>query len=259
MLRDLKKLFNRLVFYKYIRQFFIFLYRYAVFFRGFREFSRLSRGRPDLSVAWHDRYPCLNDDTGSTGFDRHYVFHTAWAARVIMKNRPLKHVDVSSSLYFCSILSASVPIEFYDYRPALLNLDNLSSERGDLLRLQFEDESVQSLSCMHVVEHVGLGRYGDSLDGNGDLRAIAELKRVLAPMGNLLFVVPVGRPRVMFNAHRIYSYEQILSYFSDFTLKEFALVPDDQAIGGLMRDADPALVKEQRYACGCFWFQKPTA
>lgn len=234
----------------------VYIQRYANFLREFQEFRRQSRNRSDLQVVWHDRYPCLNDNTGNTGFDRHYVFHTAWAARIIWQNRPQKHVDVSSSLYFSSILSASLPIEFYDYRPASLGLDNLRSERADLLRLPFEDGSIQSLSCMHVVEHIGLGRYGDALDSHGDLRAIAELKRVVAPMGDLLLVVPVGRPRVMFNAHRIYSYEQILSYFSELVLKEFALIPDDEATGGLMRHANSDLVKDQVYACGCFWFQK---
>jgi len=252
MRQKFKKIAVRFLLAGHLKRAYIHLIRYADFLRDFHDFRRKSRGRADLHVAWRDRYPCLYDNTGNTGFDRHYVFHTAWAARVIAQNRPPKHVDVSSSLYFCSILSASLPIEFYDYRPASLGLDNLRSERGDLLRLPFEDGTIQSLSCMHVVEHVGLGRYGDTLDSNGDLRAIAELKRVLAPRGDLLFVVPVGRPRVMFNAHRIYSYEQILNYFSDLTLKEFALIPDDQATGGLMRHANPELVKDQTYACGCF-------
>lgn len=246
-----------LVRYTYGR--FSYTRRYLTFLRDFYKFRRLSRTRPDLRLVWRDRYPCLTDNTGATGFDRHYVFHTAWAARVVAQNKPEKHIDISSSLYFCSILSALLPIEFYDYRPAALGLDNLRSERGDLLQLPFGDGTVRSLSCMHVVEHVGLGRYGDRLDSHGDVRAMAELKRVLAPMGNLLFVVPVGRPRVMFNAHRIYSYEQILSDFSDLTLKEFSLIPDDEATGGLIRHADPGLVKKQNYACGCFWFQKPAS
>ena len=72
----------------------------------------------------------------------------------------------------------------------------------------------------------------------------------------MLIVLPVGRPRVMCNAHRIYSYEQILAYFSDLVLKEFALIPDCEATGGLIRHANPELVEEQAYACGCFWFQK---
>jgi hypothetical protein len=59
---------------------------------------------------------------------------------------------------------------------------------------------------MHVIEHIGLGRYGEALDPDGDLKAIRELVRVLAAGGNLLVVVPVGRPRIQFNAHRIYDY-----------------------------------------------------
>lgn len=92
-----------------------------------------------------------------------------------------------------------MPIEFCDYRPANLSLSNLSSLPGDLLTLPFSDNSVHSLSSMHVDEHVGLGRYGNPLDTDGDLKAIGELKRVLANGGTLLFVVPVGRPLIMFN------------------------------------------------------------
>ena len=111
---------------------------------------------------------------------------------------------------------------------------------------------------MHVVEHIGLGRYGDPLDTKGDIRAIRELKRVLARGGDLLFVVPVGKPRVMFNAHRIYSYEQIISYFQDLELIEFALIPN-RPDGGLLRQADPQRSKDAEYDCGCFWFRKPNA
>jgi SAM-dependent methyltransferase len=109
---------------------------------------------------------------------------------------------------------------------------------------------------MHVVEHIGLGRYGDPLDPDGDMKAISELKRVLAPGGTLLFVTPVGRPRIMFNGHRIYSYEQIESAFAGLKLREFSLVPDNGHVAGIIENAAPALVKEQSYGCGCFWFTR---
>jgi SAM-dependent methyltransferase len=147
-------------------------------------------------------------------------------------------------------------MKFYDYRPADIQLSNLSAEPVDLLALPFEDQSISSLSCMHVVEHVGLGRYGDRLDPDGDLKAIAELKRVLAPGGSFLFVVPVGKAKVMFNAHRIYSYQQIIEYFSDLELVEFALIPDDPQQGGLVKDATSQMADAQNYGCGCFWFRK---
>jgi SAM-dependent methyltransferase len=230
------------------------------FERCFAEFQQLANRAGDrLSVRWEDRYPCLNDATATTGFDRHYVYHTAWAARVLAQTRPAEHVDIGSSLYFAAIASAFVPLRFFDYRPAALRLSNLSSDEADLTRLPWPDKSILSLSCMHVVEHVGLGRYGDPLDPDGDLRAMRELERVLAPGGSLLFVVPVGRPRVCFNAHRIYAYEQIRDAFEALDLRQFALIPDSPRDGDLLIDADPALVSDQSYACGCFWLGRPAS
>lgn len=111
---------------------------------------------------------------------------------------------------------------------------------------------------MHTVEHVGLGRYGDALDYDGDLVAMRELQRVLAPGGSLLFVVPVGKPQVLFNAHRIYSYSQIVETFDQLRLVEFSLIPDRDQAGriGIVKDATEELVNQQHYGCGCFWFKK---
>lgn len=220
--------------------------------RKFIESEHTSKKRFDIK----DEIKCLNDKTSQTPFDRHYIYHTAWAARVVKTIAPVVHHDVSSLLYFSTILSAFIPVKFYDYRPAQLNLDNLSSHKADLNKLPFDTDSVQSLSCMHTIEHVGLGRYGDVIDYDGDLKAIQELKRVVAPGGHLLFVTPVGQPKIQYNAHRVYSFSQITAYFSGFRLKEFSLIPDAEEQGGLILNADPALVELQEYACGCFWFIK---
>ena len=229
-------------------------FRFLLTFFRFRHLASSKRQR--FTLLWKDRYPRLTDNTGSTGFDRHYVYHPAWAARILAQSKPEFHVDISSLLHFCTIVSAFIPVKFYDYRPADLQLSNLTSDAVDLLALPFSDRSIRSLSCMHVVEHVGLGRYGDPLDPDGDLQAIAELKRVLAKNGDLLFVVPIGKPKIMFNAHRIYSYEQIVSFFSDLELREFALIPEDPKNGGLIRDASKHLADTETYGCGCFWFRR---
>jgi len=203
-----------------------------------------------------DAYPCIKDKTIKTGFDRHYVYHTAWAARKVREINPEYHIDISSSLYFSGIVSAFIPVRFYDYRPADIALSNLASLQADLMALPFENESIRSLSCMHVVEHIGLGRYGDKLDYDGDIKAVNELKRVLVTGGSLLFVVPVGRiAKIEFNAHRIYTYEMVNNMFDGLSLKEFALIPE---ISGNIMFGQEAIdkSKSEKYACGCFWFIK---
>lgn len=209
-----------------------------------------------FSLPLSEVYPCLFENTPYTRFDTHYVYHTAWAARKVLEINGNEHVDISSSLYFSGIVSAFKKVKFYDYRPAHLNLSNLESNTADLLKLPFESDSVPSLSCMHTVEHVGLGRYGDPIDPDGDIKAAEELSRVVSPGGSLLFVVPVGKPRIQFNAHRIYSYEMVKELFPELEIREFSLIPDDALERGTINNASPAEADEQKYGCGCFWLTK---
>lgn len=229
------------------------LKRYREYINQFRKLKKTNQQR--LRMLWNERYPCLFDETQKTDFDSHYVYHTAWAARSLTSIKPSFHIDISSYIYFSTIVSAFIPIKFYDYRPANLKLDNLSSEFADLMNLPFKTQSINSLSCMHVVEHIGLGRYGDPLDYDGDLKAISELKRVIAIGGSLLFVVPIGKPKIVFNAHRIYSYEQVMSCFNEFELVEFTLIPDNATECGMLINATKEMADAQSYGCGCFWFK----
>jgi len=222
----------------------------------FARFAELSKqAEPRFPVKWENRQLCLDDKTAVTGFDGHYMFHLAWAARMLARTKPAQHVDIGSLLHFSVLVSAFIPVDFYDYRPAKIELPGLSSGAADLLALPFADRSITSLSCMHTVEHVGLGRYGDPIDPEGDLRAMSQLQRVLAPGGQLLFVVPVGRPMVRFNAHRIYAYRQVVAAFPELTLRDFALIPDDCT--RLLEGATEQLADAQTYGCGCFCFERP--
>ncbi len=232
-------------------------HRRIAFRSQFKSFSRLNRqARPEFSIDWADRWARLDDDTGHLPYDAHYVYHTAWAARCLAEIAPDKHIDISSYTYFATIASAFVPVEFYDYRPAKIRLSNLVCDAADLCHLQFEDQSVESISCMHTIEHIGLGRYGDPLDPEGDKRALAELQRVVRPGGSLLVVVPVGAPRIQFNAHRIYDPEMICAALPELTLHRAAVLPDDHA-QGLIENPDHSFVLQQRYGCGCYWFRRP--
>lgn len=159
--------------------------------------------------------------------------------------------------------SASISCCYFIYTLFLFNhlivyycpILRLSSRQPPITQFNFKS-SIESLSCMHTVEHVGLGRYDDKLDPDGDLKAMQELIRVLSFGGNLLFVVPVGKPRIIFNAHRIFSYSQICEYFKELEMKEFTLIPDNALDTGMIENASREVADLQSYGCGCFWFQK---
>jgi SAM-dependent methyltransferase len=240
-----------------IKKWLVYQLKFIKFKKEFKQFIQMTHNnRNDFAISWKDRYPCLSDKTSDTPFDPHYIYHLAWAARILAKNSPKLHIDISSSIYFSTIVSAFFTTEFFEYRSIDLTLSNFESKSGDITALPIPDSSIFSLSCMHTVEHIGLGRYGDVLNSNGDLDAIKELIRILAPGGNLLFVVPIGKPRIMFNAHRIYSYSQICEYFKELNLKEFMLIPDNVREIGTIYNASEDIADKQNYGCGCFWFQK---
>ncbi len=240
----------------YLQKVFSWFLRFAIL-PDFIVFNR-KKAEKRFSIRWKDFYPEIRDKTKATSFDRHYLYHTAWAVRKVKEINPILHIDIGSSLYFSSLLSAFIPAEFYDYRPPLLKLDNLGVKKGDLLHLPFEDGCVNSISCMHTVEHIGLGRYGEPIDPAADLKAIKELKRVLAPGGSLLFVVPIGgKAKIAFNAHRIYTYEIIMDYFKELELREFSLILEFEKDGiGIITSATREQAEKESYGCGCFWFIK---
>lgn len=195
-------------------------------------------------------FQLLDDDVRPPEFDAHYVYHTAWAARRLAVIAPAEHVDFASSIYFVAIASAMVPFRSMEYQPSSFAMAGVEPGRADLTNLPFDSHSLPSVSCMHVVEHIGLGRYGDAIDYDGDAKAMAELARVVAPGGSLLFVVPVGRPRIVYNAHRIYSYRHVMEAFGrSFSLENFALLTDQ---GTFLAQASTAEADAQVYGCGCF-------
>lgn len=225
------------------------------FYREFFKVKNLNNKHKRFEIVY--KFPINNETTDKTFFDKHYIYHVAWAARKLREIQPQKHVDISSSLYFSSIVSAFVNIELYDFRPPEILLDNLKISKCDLTNLHFNTESIYSLSCMHVVEHIGLGRYGDPINYDGDILAINELKRVLKKGGYLLFVVPIGKKSIIyFNAHRIYTLNQIKEYFSELELLEFVFITSKFDNTGLIKNASGDILDKENYGCGCFLFKK---
>ena len=221
------------------------------YLRDWRQFSKMGH-----KVPLRDTYPCLTDHLTHTPFDPHYFYQAAWLARRLAANIPEKHVDIGSDVRMINVLSAFVPTEFLDYRPLQARLSGLTCGSGNLVALPQPDASIRSLSCLHVVEHVGLGRYGDPLDPEGSNKALGELQRVLAPQGRMYLSLPVGRERVCFNAHRVFDPKTVIGTLSGLRLMEFSLVDD----GGTFHESvSPEMATDMEYGCGLFIFENPNA
>jgi len=220
------------------------------YLKDLRNYSKMEGAE---CIKLNNTYPYLYDKTKTIKYDAHYFYQNIWAFKKIFESKYEYHIDIGSDRNFIGFLTLFKKVTFIDIRPLIVHLDNFKSRKGNILSMPFDDDSVKSLSCLHVAEHIGLGRYGDQLDPLGTQKAAKELSRVLAPNGNLYFSLPIGEPRLCFNAHRIHSTTQILNYFSDLKLNELSGIDDN---GNFIRNIDREVLDSCNYSCGLFWFSK---
>jgi hypothetical protein len=226
-----------------------------LYYRFARELQRY-RSLPGAEpVIFREASPQLWDRSTTSPYDPHYFFQDVWAARRVVERRPARHVDVGSRLDVVGFLTCLTQVVFVDIRPLEAELPNLTCIAGSVTELPFADQSEESVSCLHVAEHIGLGRYGDPLDPAGTRKAARELVRVVRPGGQLLFSLPVGRPRVEFNAHRVHDPLDVVEMFPDLELVEFSGVDDT---GTFAENRGLEELRGSRYACGLFRFTRPS-
>lgn len=219
------------------------------YFSHWMSFDRTSDQR--LSV--RDSYPCLGDWVASTPFDPHYFYQAAWLARRLAETRPAQHIDIGSDVRMIGVLSAFVPTEFVDFRPLQVKLKGLICTGGNIVSLDRASASISSLSCLHVIEHIGLGRYGDPVDPAGSQNGLSELQRIIAPGGRLYLSVPVGRERICFNAHRVFNPVTIVSMLPELSLVEFSLIEDS---GRFLENQPLSAAEFLEYGCGLFVLER---
>lgn len=195
-------------------------------------------------------YPCLNDWVQATPIEPIYFYQDSWAFERIWAERPTRHIDIGSHHKYVALLSKVVPGTMVDIRPLSCQLDSLTFLQGSILNIPFNNESIESLSSICVIEHIGLGRYGDPLNPNGSIEACREICRVIRPGGSVYVSVPIGpHAKTYFSAHRSFTEAQFLSYFPGFTLRDQAYIYGSRL--SREREASPGV--------GCFNLVKGTA
>lgn len=102
----------------------------------------------------------------------------------------------------------------YGGRPVTIEYNKIVSEVPELKTMTVDEYRLNPckfdvILSISSFEHDGLGRYGDPLDPNGDLRAMKETKAMLNDGGILLLAVPVGKDMVVWNLHRVYGNKRL--------------------------------------------------
>jgi SAM-dependent methyltransferase len=211
--------------------------RTLCFIRGlpfyFRDFSALKAQRSAAAreFPFGSIYPCIEDrfrESGTT--NGHYFHQDLLAARRIHLNNPKTHVDVGSSLEgFVAHVASFRPIEVFDIRPLSVSIPNIRFIQADMMT-PIPDSLIDycdSLSCLHALEHFGLGRYGDPVHYDGYLLGLNNFYRILKKGGKIYISVPIGPQRIEFNAHRVFSVAYLLECFEGkFRIDRFSFIDD---------------------------------
>ncbi len=177
-------------------------------------------------------FPIFTDKSDVSGSaSGHYFHQDLFIAQKIFENQPNRHIDIGSRIDgFVAHVASFREIEVLDIRPNLSNVHkNINFKVLDLMNVSISDkEIVDSISSLHVIEHFGLGRYGDDVDVDGHLKGLEAIYSLLQFGGKFYFSTPIGPQRIEFNAHRVFSINYLMDQFiSKYKIDSFSFVDDN--------------------------------
>ncbi|NUN09441.1 MAG: DUF268 domain-containing protein [Ignavibacteriaceae bacterium] len=207
-------------------------------------------------------YPCLDDRFDSAGsLPLHYFHLDLHVASRIYINQPSLHVDIGSRIDgFIAHIAVFRQVEIFDIRELSYSIPNVTFRQADLMSGDFQySDYCDSVSCLHVIEHLGLGRYGDPLDPDGHIKSVNNIHKMLKRGGLFYFATPVGPLRIEYDAHRVFSIRYLLDMFEGkFTVENFAYITDDNRLTTNVT-LEPSGIESNygcNYGCGIFELKK---
>jgi hypothetical protein len=230
------------------------------FLVDWRRFRRGYYGPLQLMPCLHDR-----DEPGGSA-DGEYFWQDLLVARSVHAAAPRRHIDVGSRVDgFVAHVASFRSIEVFDVRPMAIDVPGVIFRQADLMQPSPAGQSdlwqgcCDSLSCLHALEHFGLGRYGDPIDPQGYRHGFARLAALLEPGGRFYLSVPLGQARVAFNANWIFAPEQILQLAAEQNLQLRSLTLIEP--GGRLQELSlplmaPLEIGSAAYRLGLFVFER---
>lgn len=242
-----------------LRATFAFLVGMPSYLRSYWVLRRQKLQYPSDSFEYGRLYPCFSDRFSESGSAKGHYFHQdLLVAAKIFSTNPTKHIDVGSRVDgFVAHVACFRPVQVIDIRPLESKVKNISYLQADMMGDVPESlvESTDSLSCLHALEHFGLGRYGDPIRWDGHVVGLSNLHRILKRNGTLHLSVPIGKQRIEFNAHRVFSLSYLLGLFDGlFKLREFSYVDDAGDLHENVALEEGLIQSSMRchYGCGIF-------
>lgn len=218
---------------------------FPIFFKDIFNFIKLG-GR------FNNVFPILGDHKLSSGsLMPHYFYQDLIVANYIFKKSPKKHVDIGSRVDgFISNVASFRKIEVFDIRDNAIAFDNIQFNKIDILEVQENlFEYTDSLSCLHAIEHFGLGRYGDKIDPDAHIIAFQKMLNILKPRGTFYISFPISsKNKIYFNMERRFNPKEIFNWSDDFELINFDLIDDQEQV---YLNFDLKKINQKKFDNGC--------
>lgn len=194
----------------------------------YKELKKQLKNNKDFQIK--SFLPIANEKSEWSAALMHFYFYQdLYVAQKVFEDNPKKHLDIGSRIDgFIAHIASFRKIEMFDIRPLKETIKNVQFTHGDLLDLETKYHNyADSISSLSVLEHFGLGRYGDKIDVDGTTKGIKAIHSMLKEGGLFYFSVPVGPQQIVFNAHRIFSMKYLLDLLKPlFEVLEFSYVDD---------------------------------
>jgi hypothetical protein len=208
--------------------------------------------------------PCLTDWFEESGsINNEYFWQDLLVSQMIYEKHPSRHIDIGSRIDgFVAHVASFRKIEVFDVRPIYTIIPNVDFRQSDFMDPNFSNNNFgkcDSLSCLHTIEHFGLGRYGDPIKKDGYLIGLKNMTTLINKGGYFYFSTPIGKERVEFNANRVFNPKKISNIINNlgFEISKLLIIKNGNIIEEVkVFDDEIDLLSNEEYNLGVFIFVK---